>query len=174
MAASAAGPNATPGLSSSADNGLGNALYIAVTITAVEISLVDHTPEEILVATATGLSLEYAAGIGPDCCFTSMRLSVNGVQIDDQLATSRFPVVLTAASVESEEGGVAQPLVQGCLICQPTGAQGQVGVCMLSPCRVGLTSFCFCHCWMHAHCVGQEEMPAAVPHKTAQPLPLLL
>lgn len=113
---------------SSADNGLGNALYLAVTITAVEISLVDHTPEEILVATATGLSMEYAAGIGPDCCFTSMRLSVNGIQVDDQLATSRFPVVLTAASVESEEGGVAQPLIQGCLICQPSSSQGQVAV----------------------------------------------
>ncbi len=113
-------------LVASADKGLGNAIYIAITITAVEISLVDHTPEEILVATATGLSLEYAAGIGPDCCLTSVRLSVNGVQIDDQLATSRFPVVMIPASVESEEGGVAQPLIQGCLICQPTSTQGQV------------------------------------------------
>ena len=121
----AAAPNSSA-LVSSADNGLGNAIYVAVTITAIEVSLVDHTPEEILVATATGLSLEYAAGIGPDCCFTSVRLSVNGVQIDDQLATSRFPVVLIPASVESDEGGVAQPLIQGCLICQPTSTQGQV------------------------------------------------
>ena len=112
-----------------ANDGIGNALYVAVTIAAIEVSLVDHTPEEILVATATGLTLDYAAGIGPDCNFISLRAGANGVQIDDQLATSRFPVVLTPAAVDSNEGGVAQPLLQTCVVCQPGSAQGQVRSC---------------------------------------------
>ena len=112
-----------------ANDAIGNALYVGVTIAAIEVSLVDHAPEEILVATATGLTLDYAAGIGPDCNFISLRAGANGVQIDDQLATSRFPVVLTPAAVDSNEGGVAQPLLQTCVVCQPGSAQGQVRTC---------------------------------------------
>lgn len=79
-----------------------------------------------MLVTATGLELDYDAGIGPDSNFISLRAGINGLQIDDQLATSRFPVVLTQASVDSDTAGVAQPLVQACVICQPGGAQGQV------------------------------------------------
>ena len=103
-----------------------NALYIAVTIIAIEVSIVDHTPEELMLVTATGLELDYDAGIGPDSNFIGLRAGINGLQIDDQLATSRFPVVLTQASVDSDTAGVAQPLVQACVICQPGSAQGQV------------------------------------------------
>ncbi len=79
-----------PASTSPADSqSVGNALYLGVTISALDLSLVDHTPEEILLATATGISAEWAAGIGPGASFTSMRLSVNGLQIDEQLSTSR-------------------------------------------------------------------------------------
>jgi len=48
------------------------------------------------------------------------------VLIETSQPWRRFPVVLTPASMESEEGGVAQPLLQACFVCQPAGAQGQV------------------------------------------------
>ena len=71
------------------DDGAGNALYVAVTMSVVDLSLVDHTPEELVAVTLSGLSLEYAAGIGPECNFVSFRMSLNGLQVDDQLSTSR-------------------------------------------------------------------------------------
>ena len=102
------------------------ALFLAIELAAVDVSIVDHIPEELLLITATGLHLELADGIGPENSFTSRRLSIDSIEIDDQVATSRFPVLLTTAAIENEEGGVAQPLLQFSMVCQPGGVQGQV------------------------------------------------
>lgn len=100
--------------------------FLAVALAAIDVSLVDHTPEEILLLTASGLSLDFADGIGPENSFTSVRVSIASIEVDDQVAQSRFPVLITSAAVDNEEGGLAQPLLQASLICQPGGAQGQV------------------------------------------------
>ncbi len=67
----------------------GQALYITVDFVRLEISLVDQKPEEVLAATLVGLKLESASGIGPDGSFSSLRFSLNGIQLDDMLPTTR-------------------------------------------------------------------------------------
>ena len=101
-------------------------VFLALSLAAIDVSLVDHTPEEILLLTASGMSLDFADGIGPENSFTSVRFSIANIQVDDQVASSRFPVVITSAALDNEEGGLAQPLLQASMICQPGGAQGQV------------------------------------------------
>ena len=53
------------------------------------MSVVDHTPEELANLTLTELRLEWASGIGPEGTFASFRLSVQNLQLDDQLPYSR-------------------------------------------------------------------------------------
>lgn len=101
-------------------------LFLSIALASFDISLVDHTPEEILLLTANNLSVEFADGIGPDNNFRSLRVSLGSIQVDDQVPESRFPVSITSAALENEEGGLAQPLIQASMICQPGGAQGQV------------------------------------------------
>lgn len=64
-------------------------IYAVIEVTALEVSLVDHTPEELLAASLLGLRLEYAAGIGPESDFVSLRLSLDSAQLDDEQATTR-------------------------------------------------------------------------------------
>ena len=68
-------------------------LYVVVEVNALEVSLVDHTPEELLAATLIGLRLEYAAGIGPDNDFISLRLSLDSAQLDDEQPATRSATV---------------------------------------------------------------------------------
>ena len=63
---------------------------MTVTLGLLDISLVDHKPEELLTASLAGLRLEFAAGIGPEGSFQRMRVSVQSVQIDDQMFASRW------------------------------------------------------------------------------------
>ncbi len=46
--------------------------------------------QELLAIFVGGFSFEYAAGIGPEGNFVSLRASVNSMQLDDQLPSSRF------------------------------------------------------------------------------------
>ena len=124
------GKSKTPSIVDSAKQ----SLFFVMELAAVDVSLVDHKPEELMLLTATGLHIDLADGIGPKNSFVSRRLSIDSIQIDDQVASSRFPVLLTTAAVESEEGGVASPLLQLTMVCQPGGIQGQVGVVICCPC----------------------------------------
>ena len=55
----------------------------------LDISVLDHIPEELIAVTIKGLSFGVALGIGPEGTFQRMQLSVQKVQIDDQLSASR-------------------------------------------------------------------------------------
>ena len=68
------------------------AVPCALQVTALEVSLVDHVPEELLAATLLGLRLEYAAGIGPERDFVSARLSLDSAQLDDEQAATRWGI----------------------------------------------------------------------------------
>ena len=56
--------------------------------------------QELLAIFVGGFSLEYAAGIGPEGNFISLRASVNSVQLDDQLPSSRSPCLFLSKTLE--------------------------------------------------------------------------
>lgn len=72
-----------------AEEATGMPVHMVVEVNSLEVSLVDHQPEELLAATLTGTRLEYAAGIGPENDFTSLRLSLDAAQLDDEQASTR-------------------------------------------------------------------------------------
>ena len=73
----------------SSDDHAGNALHVSVSFSVLDISVVDHLPEELVAVTIKGLSCGVALGIGPEGTFQRMQLSVQKLQIDDQLSASR-------------------------------------------------------------------------------------
>lgn len=73
----------------SSDDKSGNALHVSVSFSTLDISVVDHIPEELIAVTIQGLSFGVALGIGPEGTFQRMQLSVQKLQIDDQLSASR-------------------------------------------------------------------------------------
>ena len=62
---------------------------LAISVSHADVSFVDHKPEELANLTLTELRLEWASGIGPEGTFASFRLSVQNLQLDDQLPYSR-------------------------------------------------------------------------------------
>lgn len=74
---------------SSADDLSGRALYVSVSFGVLDISCVDHLPDELVAITIQGLSFNGALGIGPEGTFQRMQLSVQSLQVDDQLPSSR-------------------------------------------------------------------------------------
>jgi len=91
------GPNgelAVLGLASADDNS-GKALYLSLSFGSLDISCVDHLPEELIAITIQGLSFSMAMGIGPEGTFQRMQLSLQNLQIDDQLSASRSVGCLT-------------------------------------------------------------------------------
>lgn len=90
------------------DDKSGNALHVSVSFSTLDISVVDHLPEELIAVTIQGLSFGVALGIGPEGTFQRMQLSLQKLQIDDQLSASRYtahslhvvlPVAMPASSV---------------------------------------------------------------------------
>lgn len=74
-----------------------SSLSLSIALSQADISVVDHTPEELLNLTISGLRLEYASGIGPESTFASFRLSIASLQLDDQLPFSRCHHMLMPA-----------------------------------------------------------------------------
>ncbi|KAL0043259.1 hypothetical protein WJX82_006661 [Trebouxia sp. C0006] len=127
------GPNgelAVLGLAS-ADDKSGNALYVSLSFGSLDISCVDHLPEELIAVTIQGLSFSMAMGIGPEGTFQRMQLSLQNLQIDDQLSASRFPVVLSPADI-AEEASEYHPLLSLAVISQPGLARSQTHYPLIS------------------------------------------
>ena len=55
----------------------------------VQVSIVDQRPEELLAAAALGVRVQYAAGLGASGSSSSLRFSVDSVQIDDDIPGTR-------------------------------------------------------------------------------------
>lgn len=53
------------------------------------MSVVDQRPEELVAAAAMGVQVQYAAGLGPTGNASSLRFSVESVQIDDDIPGTR-------------------------------------------------------------------------------------
>ena len=55
----------------------------------MQVSIVDQRPEELIAAAALGVQVQYAAGLGPSGSASSLRASVESVQIDDDIPGTR-------------------------------------------------------------------------------------
>ncbi len=53
------------------------------------MSVVDQRPEELIAAAVLGVRVQYAAGLGPLGNCSSLRFSVDSVQVDDQIPGTR-------------------------------------------------------------------------------------
>ena len=58
-------------------------------IHSMQVSIVDQRPEELIAAAALGVQVQYAAGLGPSGSASSLRASVESVQIDDDIPGTR-------------------------------------------------------------------------------------
>lgn len=93
-------------------------LDLSFELPGVELSVVDATPQELLLVTVSGLRVLLATGDTPTGPFRSTRLCVERLQVDDQLWGSPFPV---AASVTLGDAGSQQALLRGALVSQSGG-----------------------------------------------------
>ncbi|KAL4447306.1 hypothetical protein ABPG77_007339, partial [Micractinium sp. CCAP 211/92] len=85
-------------------------LSIAFELPGLEVSLVDHTPRELLLLSATDLKAGFTLGSNPASSYKTMRLSVQRLQLDDMLTGTPFPVVL-APALQQPPGAGAQPVL---------------------------------------------------------------
>ena len=116
-------PGASSGLGSGApEEGASTVVHLAVDVGALDVSVVDQRPQELLAITVAGAALRYGAGLGAGGGFSRLRLAVDSVQVDDQMVGSRFPVVLCPVP-GSEAAG---PLVQLTLVSQAGGPRGRI------------------------------------------------
>ena len=58
-------------------------------LSGLQLSVVDQRPEELIAATAMGVQVQYAAGLGPSGNSSSLRFSVESIQIDDEIPGTR-------------------------------------------------------------------------------------
>jgi len=82
----------------------GPPLALALEAGRVEVSLVDHRPEELLAASLSGLAASYAARLGADGAGERVVLDVGGLQVDDMAFGPRYPVVLAPSAASSGPG----------------------------------------------------------------------
>jgi len=57
----------------------------------LQMSLVDQRPQELIAAAIMGVRVQYAAGLGLEGNCSSLRFSVDSVQVDDQMPGTRYP-----------------------------------------------------------------------------------
>ena len=79
-------------------------IRVVVEVTALEVSLVDHTPEELLAASLTGLHLTYEVGIGTNGDFNNLELKLDSCQLDDEQPTTRCVLVCPLSELTESTG----------------------------------------------------------------------
>ncbi|CAM6102066.1 unnamed protein product [Calypogeia fissa] len=71
-----------------------NQFHAILELAELGISIVDHTPEELLYVTMQTLVVQYATGLGAGT--SRFKLRVDGLQVDNQLPLTPMPVLFTA------------------------------------------------------------------------------
>ncbi|KAF7836893.1 putative vacuolar protein sorting-associated protein 13D [Senna tora] len=74
--------------------------HVTVELAELGISFIDHTPEEILYLSVQNLVLAYSTGLGSG--ISRFKLSMSGLQLDNQLPLTPMPVLLRPQRVVSE------------------------------------------------------------------------
>jgi len=105
---------ATPGA-----GGAGGGLQLAVSFAAVDVSLVDHTPQELLLLSADDVSVEYRAGVSAGVPYLQLSVRVSSAQLDDQLYGTAYPVAARPADGTAERPAGREPLLTANYTSQP-------------------------------------------------------
>jgi len=87
----------------------------------LELSLIDETPQEVLLLTVNELKVMVSTGLTPVGPFRSMRCSVRRLQADNQLPGSRFPVALSLA----KGARAILPQLSFTMVTQVSGTRGR-------------------------------------------------
>jgi hypothetical protein len=64
-----------------AAQGAGGGLHVALALTSLDVSLVDHRPREVLLLSVDGLGVEYGAGDSAGVAYTLAHVRVNNIQV---------------------------------------------------------------------------------------------
>eukprot|EP00250_Pteridium_aquilinum_P021886 c25256_g1_i1 orf=924-13886(-) len=72
-------------------NGIEDQMHVVLEMAELGISLVDHTPEEILYLSMQNFTLAYATGLGSG--ISRFKLRVDGLQLDNDLPLTPMPVL---------------------------------------------------------------------------------
>ncbi|KAH8501006.1 hypothetical protein H0E87_016007 [Populus deltoides] len=71
--------------------------HVVLELAELGISVIDHTPEEILYLSVQNLLLAYSTGLGSG--FSRLNLRVHGIQVDNQLPLTPMPVLFRPQKV---------------------------------------------------------------------------
>lgn len=99
-------------------------LHVSLEVPALDVSVVDGRPQELMLLTMDGLSAEYHAGNSAGVAYTQVLLRLNLAQLDDMLHGTSFPVVLMPASKKVAEDSAAEPLLFFTHVTQPARFRG--------------------------------------------------
>eukprot|EP00879_Flechtneria_rotunda_P005415 GHRR01005707.1.p1 GENE.GHRR01005707.1~~GHRR01005707.1.p1 ORF type:complete len:1494 (+),score=564.87 GHRR01005707.1:1093-5574(+) len=101
-----------------------SAWHVNLEVPALDVSVVDGRPQELLLLSLDGLTVEYHSGNSAGTAYTQVLLRVNFAQLDDMLHTSPFPVVLVPADKTVLEDPAADPLMFFTHVTQPSRFRG--------------------------------------------------
>ncbi|KAJ4843890.1 hypothetical protein Tsubulata_025940 [Turnera subulata] len=74
--------------------------HVILEVAELGISVIDHTPEEILYLSVQNLLLAYSTGLGSG--FSRFKLRMHGIQVDNQLPLTPMPVLFRPQKVREE------------------------------------------------------------------------
>ncbi|CAN4121397.1 unnamed protein product [Withania somnifera] len=93
----------TSGTSSVPEQTLSNSeseFHVIVEVAELGLSVIDHTPEEILYLSVQSLVLSYSTGLGSGV--SRLKVRMRGIQVDNQLPLTPTPVLFRPQRVEQE------------------------------------------------------------------------
>ncbi|KAF5752107.1 hypothetical protein HS088_TW01G00014 [Tripterygium wilfordii] len=75
--------------------------HVIVELAELGLSVIDHTPEEILYLSVQNILLAYSSGLGSG--FSRFKLRMHGLQVDNQLPLTPMPVLFRPQRVENHD-----------------------------------------------------------------------
>lgn len=74
--------------------------HIVIEVSDLGVSIIDHTPEEILYLTMQNLMLSYSTGLGSG--ISRLKVRMRGIQVDNQLPLTPMPVLFRSQRIGEE------------------------------------------------------------------------
>eukprot|EP00878_Enallax_costatus_P013777 GHUV01014408.1.p1 GENE.GHUV01014408.1~~GHUV01014408.1.p1 ORF type:complete len:898 (+),score=328.70 GHUV01014408.1:398-3091(+) len=100
------------------------AMHLSLELPSLDVSLVDGQPQELVLLSLDGLTVEYHAGNSAGITYTQLLVRVNLAQVDDMLHGTPFQVLLVPAERAVLEDSAADPLVFFTYVSQPSRLRG--------------------------------------------------
>eukprot|EP00892_Ulva_mutabilis_P007576 jgi/Ulvmu1/5190/UM021_0207.1 len=116
------------------------AMRTALTLAAVDISIVDHVPEELLLLYAANVNASSELNVGAAARFSRASLTIGHIQVDDQLWGTPFPVMLCALPSDGPRSS-APPALEFHMLIEKSATSGRRRMPYMTldiPCRLRL------------------------------------